>query len=153
MPFSCGFVLLLTPKSAAVHNHFSSVWLEIRVNFLSDNRWIVGSYYLFTFGRDFARNTIALTLLACLLGCYPLCLTLYNPMDCGHQAPLSMALSRHECWTELLCSPAGDLSNPGIEPGVSYLLHWRAGSLPLAPPGKPLKGISDDLNISGILGI
>ena len=83
MPFSCGFVLLLTAKSAAVHSHFSSVWLEIRVNFLSDNRWIVGSFYLLTFGRDFARNTIALTLLAGLLGRCQLCLALYNPVDCS----------------------------------------------------------------------
>ena len=25
----------------------------------------------------------------------------------------------------------------GLNPRLLYLLHWRAGSLPLAPPGKP----------------
>ena len=31
----------------------------------------------------------------------------------------------------------GDLPNPGIELMSLYVfLHWQAGSLPLAPPGK-----------------
>ena len=35
--------------------------------------------------------------------------------------------------------PTGNLPDPGIEPTslASYLLHQQAGSLPLAPPGKP----------------
>ena len=33
--------------------------------------------------------------------------------------------------------PPGDLPDPGIEPASLYLLDWQAGSLPLAPPGKP----------------
>ena len=36
-----------------------------------------------------------------------------------------------------LCPPPQDLPNPGIEPAFLCLLHWQAGSLPLAPPGKP----------------
>ena len=27
----------------------------------------------------------------------------------------------------------------GLNPCLLYLLHWQAGSLPLAPPGKPMK--------------
>ena len=27
-----------------------------------------------------------------------------------------MGFSRQECWSELLCPPPGDLSDPGIEP-------------------------------------
>ena len=30
-----------------------------------------------------------------------------------------------------------DLPNPGIEATSLILLHWQAGSLPLAPSGKP----------------
>ena len=33
------------------------------------------------------------------------------------QAPLSMGFSRQEYWSGLLCPPAGDLPNPGMEPG------------------------------------
>ena len=36
-----------------------------------------------------------------------------------------------------MTEPPGDLPNPGTEPGSLSLLHWQAGSLPLAPPGKP----------------
>ena len=38
--------------------------------------------------------------------------------------------SRQEYWSGLLCPPPGDLPNAGIE-----LLHWKVGSLPLAPLG------------------
>ena len=44
------------------------------------------------------------------------CPTLCDPMDCSHQAPLSMAFSRQEHWSGLPFSPPGDLPNPGIEP-------------------------------------
>ena len=43
--------------------------------------------------------------------------------------------SRQEYWTGLPFLSPGDLSNPGIEPVP--LLHWKAGSLTLVPPGKP----------------
>ena len=40
--------------------------------------------------------------------------------------------------------PPGDLPDPGVKPASPAvelnlnLLQWKAGSLPLAPPGKPL---------------
>ena len=45
-----------------------------------------------------------------------LCLTLFSPMDCTFQVPLSMGFSRQEYWTGLPCPPPGDLLDPGIEP-------------------------------------
>ena len=61
-------------------------------------------------------------------------------MDYSPPGSLSMGFSRQEYWSKLLCSPLGDLPEPGIEP-VSLMspanLHWQTGSLPLAPPGKP----------------
>ena len=35
----------------------------------------------------------------------------------ANQTPLSMGFSRQEYWSGLPCSPPGDLSIPGIEPG------------------------------------
>ena len=53
----------------------------------------------------------------------------------ARQPPLSMGFSRKEYWSGLLCplqSPPRDWTP------VSYLLlHWQAGSLPLAPAEKP----------------
>ena len=53
------------------------------------------------------------------------------------QAPLSMGFSRQGYWSGLPCPPPGALPDPGIEPHLLCLLNWQAGSLPLAPPGKP----------------
>ena len=41
-------------------------------------------------------------------------------------------ISRQEYWTGLPFSPPGDFPNPVC------LLHWQAGSLALAPPGRPV---------------
>ena len=46
-----------------------------------------------------------------------LCWTPFNPMDCSHQAPLSMEFSRQEYWNGLPFSSPRDLHDPGIKPG------------------------------------
>ena len=48
------------------------------------------------------------------------------------QASLFMGFSRQEYWNGLPCPPPGYLPHPGIEPCLLCLLHWQAGSLPLA---------------------
>ena len=45
--------------------------------------------------------------------------------------------SRQEHWSGLSYHPPGGLPDPGIT--FFCLLHLQAGSLPVAPPGKPLK--------------
>ena len=55
-----------------------------------------------------------------------------TPWVTACQAPLSMGFSRQGSrWP---CPPPRDLQ--GSNPGFLHLLHWQAGSLPLAPPGK-----------------
>ena len=44
------------------------------------------------------------------------CPTLWNPMDCSPQLPLSKGFSRQEYWSGLPCPPPVDLPDPGIEP-------------------------------------
>ena len=53
------------------------------------------------------------------------------------QTPLSMGFFRQEYWSELPCPPLGDLPDSGIEPMSLMSPALQAGSLPLAPPGKP----------------
>ena len=55
------------------------------------------------------------------------CLTLSDPMDVDHQAPLSMGFSMQEYQHGLLCPSPGDIPNPGIKPGSSAL---QADTLP-----------------------
>ena len=45
-----------------------------------------------------------------------------------------MGFSRQEYWSRLPFPSAGDLPDPGIEPGSSAL---PADALPSEPPGKP----------------
>ena len=49
-----------------------------------------------------------------------------------------MGFSRQEYWSGFPCPLPGDLPDPGTEPVSLCLLHWQMGSIPLAPPEKPL---------------
>ena len=62
---------------------------------------------------------------------------LATPWTVAHQAPPSVEFSRQEYWSGLPCPPPGELPKLGIEPVPLCLLRCQAGSLPLAPPGKP----------------
>ena len=53
-----------------------------------------------------------------------------------HQASLSMGFSRREYWSGLPCPLRGIVPAQGLNPCLLCLLHWQAGTLPLAPPGK-----------------
>ena len=44
-----------------------------------------------------------------------------TPWSVAHKAPLSMELSRQECWSGLPFSTSGDLPDPGIECGSPAL--------------------------------
>ena len=60
-----------------------------------------------------------------------------TPRTVAYQAPLSMEFSRQEYCSGLSGPPPGDLLDPGVEP-ASLMPPGKAGSLPLAPPGKLL---------------
>ena len=62
-----------------------------------------------------------------------------TPRTVACQPPLSMGFSRQAYWNGLPYPPPGDLPTQGLNPSLLCLLHWQAGSLPLAPPGKPIK--------------
>ena len=59
-----------------------------------------------------------------------------NVCTIAHQAPLSMALSRQEYWSGLLCPSPGDLPDPRIEPACLASPALPGGFLTTGPPGK-----------------
>ena len=65
------------------------------------------------------------------------CLTLGNPMDWAHQAPLSIRILQARSCSGLPCSPPGYFTNPGVEPRSPAL---PMDSLSPMPPGKPMLG-------------
>ena len=84
--------------------------------------------YPLTFSRRLACVCAKLLLLGPTFG---------DPMDFSPPGSLSMGLSRQEYWSGFPFPSLGDLPYPGINPQFLCLLHWQAGSLPLATPGKP----------------
>ena len=52
----------------------------------------------------------------------------------AHQASLSIGFSRQDYWSGLLCSPPGNLPNPGIEPSSLTSPAWQTALLLLVPP-------------------
>ena len=81
-------------------------------------------------------DTIYFLVCVCMISCFShvrFFVTLWT-MAC--QFPLFMGSSRQEYWSVLPFSTPGDLPDPGIEPNLLCLLHWKVGSLSLVPPGK-----------------
>ena len=52
----------------------------------------------------------------CVCSVPQLCTTLCDPMDCSHQAALSVGFSRQEYWSGLPFFPPGYRLRPGVEP-------------------------------------
>ena len=79
-----------------------------------------------------------------------LCPTLCNPIDCNSPGSSVHGILQIKIleWVAIPSSRgssrSGDLSDSGIFPiqglrlHLLCILHWQAGSLPLAPPGKPI---------------
>ena len=69
-------------------------------------------------------------MLSCI-GYVWLCATLWTR---AYQAPLPMGSSQQEYWVAISFSRGSSWPRDRI--GISDILHWKAGSLPLTPPGK-----------------
>ena len=63
------------------------------------------------------------------------CLTLCDPVDVAHQAPLSMGFSRQEYWSGFPCLLQGIFLTQGSNPG---LLHCRQIIYCLSHQGSPI---------------
>ena len=57
----------------------------------------------------------------------------------AHQALLSIGFSRQEYWTFCHALLQRIFPTQGSNSHLLCLLHWQVDSLPLAPPGNPLK--------------
>ena len=75
-----------------------------------------------------------------------LCLTLCDPMDCSHQAPLSVEFSRQESWSGLPSPTSGGLPDSGIEPMSLVSPASAARFFSIMPSGRPHFSHYDHLN-------
>ena len=77
-----------------------------------------------------------LNCLVCVLSRFS-CIQVFATLQTvARQAPLSTGFPRQENWSGLPRPPPEDLPDPGINPHLSGLLPWQAGSL-LVPLGSP----------------
>ena len=60
-----------------------------------------------------------------------------TPWTAARQALLATGFFRQEYWSGLPFPPPGDLPNPGIEPHLLCLLHYRQILYPLSHQGSP----------------
>ena len=68
----------------------------------------------------------------------PSCLTLCDLMYCSPPGSSVHGILEARVWNGFLCSSSQDLPDQRSNPCLLHLLLWQVGSLPLAPPGKPL---------------
>ena len=75
---------------------------------------------------------------ACMLSHFSRVRLFVTLWTAARQAPLSMGFSRQEYWSGF-CDALlqGIFMTQGSNPCLLCLLYWQAGSLPLAPLGKP----------------
>ena len=74
------------------------------------------------------------------------CPTFLDPMDCSHQAPLSMGFPGQEYWRGFPFPSPEDLPNPGIEPVSLVSPALAGGCFPLSHPGSPKSAINIHLS-------
>ena len=74
---------------------------------------------------------------ACVLSRFSLVLRSLTPWTVAHQAPLSMGFPGKNTGVGCHALLQGIFPTQGSNLYLLCLLHWQAGSLPLAPPGKP----------------
>ena len=117
---------------------FGLKWITYRWAIITPKHVLAEFYHLDT-------STYALVY-ACMHA--QLCPTLCNPWTVAHQASLSMGFPRQEYWSGLHFLLQKVFRIHGSNPSVLCLLHWQAGSLPLAPHGKPIHEFRHSINIS-----
>ena len=73
-----------------------------------------------------------------MLCCFNLVQLSVTLLTGARQASLSVRFSRQEYWSGLPFPPSGDFLTQASNLCLWSLLHWQAGCLQLAPPGKPV---------------
>ena len=67
-----------------------------------------------------------------------------TPMNCSPPGSSVHGIFQTRHWSALPFLLQGIFPTQGSNPHLLCLLHWQADSLPLAPPGKPIKIVFED---------
>ena len=93
---------------------------------------------LFSFMSQHRKNSVRGKVIdMCVCQVLHLCLALCDPVDCSPPGSSVHGILQARL-LEWVAKPfSRGSSRPRDRTHISCLLHWQAGSLPLAPPGKP----------------
>jgi len=116
---SAGILGLAWDGVAVMENWLSGVWLP------GPKSWVPG---LLTAVLDLRVGARVLSRFSRVRLC--------DPMGCSPPDSSVHGILQAGTLEWVAVASAGDLPDPGTEPRV--FLHWQVGSLPLAPPGKPV---------------
>ena len=128
LPLACSFLVYTFPVSLVV-GHVTQFWSN---RFKTEVHWRASEkafpLWCVCVLSHFSRVTLSATL-----------------WTAGHQAPMDVGLSRQECRSGLHALLQGIFSTQGLNQWHWGLLLWQAGSIPLAPPGKPSSVIAESI--------
>ena len=113
---------------------FAATLTDLEIIIPSEVSQISSVFYLIQFVSRMTKHFSLTKVLKVKVLVTQSCPTLCHPMDCTHQAPLSMGFSRQEYWSREPFPSPGALPESGIESGSPAL---QADSLLSEPPGKP----------------
>ena len=112
--------------------HKTSQWISPPADSMASNAVHVAQV------RHISLKDHLIRLHVCMLSRFSHVWLCKTPWTVALQAPLSMGFSRQEYWSGLHALLQGIFPTQGSNPRLLHLLCCQAGSLPLAPPGKPL---------------
>ena len=94
--------------------------------------------YLFIFKVGHQKLELKISVRAAPVACaLQSCLTLCDPIDCSLSGSSVHGILQARILEWIAIPSSRGSSEPRDQTCISCLLHWQAGSLPLAPPGKP----------------
>ena len=90
-------------------------------------------------GMQLGANTIENSMHVCMVSCFTCVQLLVALWTVAHQAPLQRGSPGKNTRVGCHAFLQGIFPTQGLNLHLLCLLHWQAGSLPLAPPGKPIE--------------
>ena len=119
-------------------------WKDIQSAFFDYNLSLSVYYYscLLNFSKKIIISKTILhysVFMCCVISCFSCFQLLATLWTAPCRAPLSMGFSSQENRSGLQYPTPGNLPNAGIEPVSLTSAALAGGSLPLAPPGKPIQ--------------
>ena len=124
------------------HKHHNALALILSISLslsLSPSLSLSLYIYIHTHTHTHTPTHMYMNVCICMQSCFSCVWLTVTQWTVAHQSPLSTGSSGQEDWSELLCSPPGESSQPRDRTHDSCIsCNLQVDSLSLVPPGKPM---------------